>query len=162
MRPIERIDDFVRKVNWSKLSKDWGLIYPILYLNRKARTYWKQNPDQQIGQVLINLGMAPNKMTIWSAEEADILINQGVPPEECLYWTSMYDANENLLEEPITRLVSTLTPEHINKIYEFMNMHGGRISSAMNTAFENVLERENNKRSHDSTPLHEETSSSAA
>jgi len=141
MRPVERIDDFLRKVDWAKLSNDWGLEKPLKYMNRKSRTYWKENPDQQVGQVLINLGYIPDSMKAWSKEEYSILIEQGIAPEECLYWTSIYDENENILEIPITRKVSTLTEAHLKRIIEFMHANGGKISMEMGSAFLNMLNK---------------------
>jgi len=138
MRPKERIDDFLAKVNWSELQKKWKI--PVLEIDTEfIRKSWKENPDQRIGQLLINLGLIEDSLEKWVTEEATILIDQGLPPEECLYWTSMYDENEVLLETPKTRLVATLTPEHINNIITFMYNYGGRISPDMQKAFDNVL-----------------------
>jgi len=79
---------------------------------------------------------------IWHAEEPDILMSQGIALEECLYWTSMYNKDEKVLDEPITRKVSSLTKEHIIRIVEFMKEHNGKLSPEMEQAFTNVLMKE--------------------
>ena len=150
MRPIERIDDFLKKVDWSDLLYNrWKLDKEIYYDKKIAYAikptvteYWKENPDMRIGQVLINMQLVPNNIMIWHAEEPDILMSQGIPPEECLYWTSMYNKDEKVLDEPITRKVSSLTKEHIIRIVEFMKEHNGKLSPEMEQAFTNVLMKE--------------------
>lgn len=142
MRPIERIDNFLEKVNWNDLLKKWGLEDAKTYIKLgtigKITEYWKENPDQRIGQVLINLGIIPDGEA-WGYEEYQILMDQGYPPEECLYWTSVFDAEGNLLEKPITRKVSELTKEHIRNIYKFAYEQRGYINMLYNMAFVNVL-----------------------
>jgi hypothetical protein len=144
MRPIERIDNFLSKVDWNKFKDTWKIEFsyfedllnsPLTYA--KFREYWKENPDQRIGQVLINLNLIPDNMRIWLDEESDILIDQGIPPEECLYWTSMYDKEDNLLEKPITRLIKDLEPNHIKKI---LKMCYPKLSENYRKAFDNVLQ----------------------
>ena len=141
MRAIERIDNFLEKVNWSELQKKWKV--PVLEIDTEfIRKSWKDNPDQRIGQLLINLGLIDDSMEAWVSEESDILIDQGVSPEGCLYWTSIYDKDENVLPEPITRLVSELSINHINRIIEFIEINNGHVSYNMRIAFENMLERD--------------------
>jgi len=150
MRPIERIDDFLKKVDWNDLLYNrWKLDKEIYYDKKIAYAikptvpeYWKENPDQRIGQVLINMQLVPNDIMIWHAEEPDILMSQGIALEECLYWTSMYNKDEKVLDEPITRKVSSLTKEHIIRIVEFMKEHNGKLSPEMEQAFTNVLMKE--------------------
>jgi len=147
MRPIERIDDFLELVDWDRLFKSWGLefdnkkYYYLEDFHKLFIQYWKSNPGQRIGQVLINLGIITDSPEAWNKEDYSILIEQGLPPEECLYWTSIYDENENILEEPITRKVSTLTEAHLKRIIEFMHTNGGKISMEMDTAFLNMLDK---------------------
>lgn len=121
MRPIERIDNFLAKVDYSLLSKRWGLdieyfdnIY-CLY-NNKVTEYWKKNPDQRYGQVLINLSLIPDKLNIWIDEEYDILIAQGLEPRDVIFWTSYYDKDNNLLDKPISRLIKDLDTEHVQTL----------------------------------------------
>ena len=85
--------------------------------------------------------LVPNDIMIWHAEEPDILMSQGLPPEECLYWTSLYDKDMNLLDEPLNRRVSDLTKDHIIAIDKYMKEHNGKISPEMEQAFVNVLLR---------------------
>lgn len=144
MRPIERIDNFLEKVDWNSLYESWGLIFDnkkYYYLEdfiKLFKEYWKENPDQRIGQVLINLGIIPDG-DYWNDEESTILKSQGYPPEDYLFWTSIYDENGELLDEPITRLVADLTPEHILRIIEYQNRNNAILPEWYNKAFENVL-----------------------
>jgi hypothetical protein len=147
MRPIERIDNFLKLVDWNwllyekwKIDKEDLVAKKICYMtNPTLPEVWKQNPDQRIGQLLINLGLIDDSLERWVIEDSTILIDQGIEPEEVLYWTSMYNENSEILETPITRKVSTLTEEHIIRILAFMVEHGGRISPDMQKAFDNML-----------------------
>ena len=140
MRPIERIDNFLRSVDFSKLSGRWGLELPITGINRRTRTYWKQNPDQRFGQVLINLGIVSDNLLIWLDEESDILLDQGIAPEDCLYWTSIYDKDDNLLDKPISKLLKDLDTDHIVNIYKYVHTENKRtLSELYNIAFNNIL-----------------------
>lgn len=140
MRPIERIDNFLEKVNWSKLQEKWEI--PVLEIDTELiRKAWKSNPDQRIGQLLINLGLIDDSIERWSTEDSTVLIDQGVAPEDCLYWTSIYDKDGNPLEEPATRLISTLSEKHIEQILRFMQEHKGKISFQQTLAFGNMLRK---------------------
>ena len=119
MRPTERIDNFLTKVDWSKLSNRWKLEIPITRINRRTRTYWKQNSDQRFGQVLINLNLVPDNLNIWLDEEPDILLAQGVPAREVYYWTSVYDKDMNRLEVPVHKLIKDLDDSHLEAIKSF-------------------------------------------
>lgn len=147
MRPIERIDNFLQKVDWNLLFMDWELLfdnkqyYNIEDFEKLFVPYWKANPDQRIGQVLINLAIVPDKMDVWDAEESDILMKQGIAPEDCLFWTSIYGQDGKELEVPVSRLVSTLSKEHITRIFEFMKLNNGRIREQMTTALNNTLKK---------------------
>lgn len=143
MRPIERIDNFLEKVDWSELLKKFVKIKdPKIYIKLgmlpKITKYWKENPDQRIGQVLINLGIIPNG-DAWDYEEWEILKDQGFPPEEYLFWTSHYDEHEKELDKPITRLVANLTPEHILRIKEYFFRKHISLPEIYIKAFDNVL-----------------------
>ena len=153
MRPIERIDNFLEKVDWNTLFNNWGLqfdnkkYYYIEDFQKLFEKYWKENPDRRIGQVLSDLNILPNyedpksygAHTWWTDEESDILISQCIAPEDCLYWTSIFDKEGNELDMPVTRLVSSLSKEHIGNILMFMSTNGGRVSPQMMQAFVNVL-----------------------
>lgn len=136
MRPIERIDNFLSKVDWKKLKDRWGL-GGIYTSPGDIKEEWLKVPDQRVGQLMINLGLIPDDFKIWLDEESDILIDQGIPPEECLYWTSIYDKEDNLLEKPITRLIKDLEPNHIKKI---LKMCYPKLSENYRKAFDNVLQ----------------------
>lgn len=146
MRPIERIDNFLELVNWSKLAEQWEISYALIknieYIEdiySQFYCYWKENPDQRIGQVLINLNLVPDKIDIWLAEEHEILLNQGIAPEDCLYWTSWYDKDNNALTKSISKLIKDLETSHINAIYKFIFGNSRSLSIDYRTAFRNVL-----------------------
>ena len=91
MRVLERIDNFLSKVDWGKLNDRWELRKLIPDLKSVITTqinptsvveYWKENYDMRFGQVLINLNIVPDNMKIWGDEDEDILLDQGLPPEE--------------------------------------------------------------------------------
>jgi len=143
MRPIERIDNFLNKVSWPELAIRWDLTNIIYedFFNEdfdNAIKYWYENPDQRIGQVLINLGLIPDNLRIWNDEESDILIDQGIAPEDCLYWTSIFNKDNNLLETPITKLISELEPSHIKAV---LKMCYNNLSEEYKKAFDNVLQK---------------------
>jgi hypothetical protein len=144
MRPIERIDNFLNKVDIPLLSLRWnindGLLLDILGWDNSDifKPYWKENPDQRIGQVLINLELVPDNMFIWNDEESDILKDQGIAPEEYLYWGSIYDKYMNRIS--LThKLIKDLDSEHISAIYQYMFKNGKELSQDYRTAFKNVL-----------------------
>ena len=102
--------------------------------------FWKKNPDLRISQVLINLNVIPNIPGIWYYdEESKLLINQGYPPEECLFWTSIFNQNNELLDKPITRLIVDLKPTHIKNIITYMTKRKKILSQEYKQAFKNVL-----------------------
>lgn len=142
MRPIERINNFLNKTDWAKLEERWGINTPLIRFIKNDYSnytnlvqYWKSNPDQRIGQVLINLGLIPDKMNIWLDEESDILISQGIAPEECLYWISIMDKDKKLLPHPISRLIKDMSVDHLQAIIN----DGYRLSDNMKQAFNNVI-----------------------
>lgn len=153
MRPIERIDNFLDKVDWRWLLQTrWNITpnFDFLKLGHMAELtkYWRMCPDQRIGQVLINLGLITepyedkndsHSCLIWLDEESDILEAQGLPPEEYLFWKSYYDKDMNLLEEPITRLVKNMSKNHIRNVKSYAAKRGVFLPSNYTTAFNNVL-----------------------
>ena len=34
--------------------------------------YWQSNPDLRFGQMLINLGIAPNELMLWNLDDDDL------------------------------------------------------------------------------------------
>jgi hypothetical protein len=127
MRPVERINNFLQKVNWSTLIRRWRLSVEeevrIIKNLDFIKTKWEKFPDQRIGQLLINLNLIKDHYLIWVDEEYEILRDQGIPPEEYLFWTSYLDKDENKLDKPITRLVSDLDVSHIRAIKSYFNKH---------------------------------------
>lgn len=142
MRPIERIDNFLEKVDWIRLKQRWSVSFPFELLNKEELSkIWKESPDQRFGQLAINIGMLPNG-AYWSDEEAEILEAQGFPPEDYLFWTSMYDEHEKPLDEPITRLVADLDPKHIIRIKQYAYRMHKDLPKKYLEAFDNVLNKQ--------------------
>ena len=152
MRVKERIDNFLQKVDLDKLSKRWNLVedkeetslselltVTSTYYDINIVNYWKENYDQRFGQVLINLGILSDDLKIWCDEDDAILLDQGLPLEEVLYWGSNYDKDMNLLPETIYRLIKDLDSDHIEKIYTYIYCTGHRLSHLHRIAFLNVL-----------------------
>lgn len=139
MRPVERIDNFLNKVDWFKLWKKWDISITNKDINNILVPYWKENHDQRIGQAAINLGLVPDNLIIWSDEEWEILQDQGLEPEEYLFWTSYLDKDENKLDKPITRLIKDLDVAHIRAIKAYFNKHQAYLPPNYVKAFNNVL-----------------------
>jgi hypothetical protein len=147
MRPIERIDNFIKKVDWIKLlHTKWKVDESDIVCDKISSManpslieIWKQNPDQRIGQLLINLGLIDDSIERWCTEEYEILIDQGSLPEDCVYWTSIYAKDRTPLDIPETRLISDLTVDHIQNIIKFMRDHKGYVKEQTMQAFKNVL-----------------------
>jgi hypothetical protein len=122
MRPKERIKIFFTLIDWEYLSKRWNISERIdkLILNHNpyinVSEYWLENPDQRIGQVLINLEILPDTFEIWIDEEDYILKDQGIPEREYKLWGSNYDKDMNRLPETIWRPICELTTDHIEAI----------------------------------------------
>lgn len=148
MRVLERIDNFLSKVDWGKLNDRWELrkLIPDLksvlttQINPTLVEYWKDNFDQRFGQALINSGLVPGNILIWIDEDEDILLDQGLPPEEVYYWKSNYDKDMNPLPKTIFKLIKDLDTDHIENIYKYIFDIGGRLSTNYRIAFNNVLE----------------------
>jgi hypothetical protein len=143
MRPIERIDNFLGKVDWKYLLEDRWKITPIFNFIKldhitSIGIYWRNNPDQRIGQVLENLGMINGTMMSWNDEEHDILIDQDIAPEDCLYWTSIFNKNGQKLLQPVTKLISELDIDHINAILVDPRLN---LSNLYKQSFKNVIEK---------------------
>lgn len=136
MRPPDRIDLFLKLVDLEALSKQWELKEPLRHVSRKVRTYWKNNPDERFGQVLINLGILPDSFQVWCAEESDILISQGNKPRDVLFWGSNYDKDMNQLPQTKYRLIKDMDTSHIKAI-----LKGGWVTtgSKYRVYFENEL-----------------------
>ena len=153
MRSKQRISNFLNKINWFELiHNQWNIfndklithtcVFKIQKDINIIKEYWLNNPDERIAQVLVNNDYIPNKPGFWYYdEEYEILVNQGIPVEECLYWTSIYDKDMNLLDKPIKRIVSNLTKDHIYAIIKQYDDHNRTLPEHYQQAFDNVLNK---------------------
>lgn len=140
MRPIERIPLFLKLIDLDKLAERWWVLPDLLReinCNNKFIKYWLTNPDQRVGQALINCGLVPDSMHIYMDEVQDILLDQGVEPREFLFWTSLFDKEGNRLEESITRLIKDLESDHIKNILKSESL---RLDELYRETFENELD----------------------
>lgn len=144
MRPIERIDNFLAKVDWGwLLDTHWKdcehqKINKIIGLLPFFESYWKENPDLRIGQLLVTLGLVIDNPQVWNDEESDILRAQELPPEEYLFWTSNYDEDMQPIN-PIRRLVKDMDEEHIKAILNDNYLGNYHVSKDYLLAFYNTL-----------------------
>lgn len=87
-------------------------------MNKNFEDYWKDNPDQRLGQVMYNLDLISDK--VYQREEVDWLIgNKYIKPEEILFWGNNYDKDMNLLPETKYILLKDLTTNHIKNIIKY-------------------------------------------
>ena len=128
-RPKERIDIFFNAIEGRILevledvlklgSRDQCAIYSLAVTTNLAEieSYWKENPDQRFGQVLVNLGIIPNLPGFWYyIEEIEIFEALGVPAREYLLWGQNYDKDMNLLPQTIRKPIKDLNTDHIKAI----------------------------------------------
>jgi hypothetical protein len=147
MRPKERISTFIKLVNLDLLKERWNIttnLEKIFQTGDSIEEYWNENQDLRFGQMLINLNIIPDSFAAWIDEEYEILMAQGIAPEDCLYWTSYYDKEGNPLEKSVSKLICELDTEHILKI---MELFYNRLDDVYKQAFNNELD----KREEDST-----------
>lgn len=121
MRPKERLPNFIEKVNWNNLEQRWDIDIPMplrckLYKGGSIYKYWLTYPDLRFGQMLINLGIIPDKLRIWNDEEHTILKDQGLDDREIMFWGRIYDENHNRLPEIQWILIKDMTTTHIEAI----------------------------------------------
>ena len=122
MRPIKRIDKFFEHNILDRLHDD------DVFSNQefknvtenfdKFKEYWYANPDQRFRQVLINLGLIEDS-TLFFKEDFDVLMQYEIYLGDIVTWTSYYDKNENLLDEPITKYIKDLDTSHLHAIKRF-------------------------------------------
>ena len=121
MRPVERIPNFINKVNWGYLEERWDVKIPnsIRYkLNEggSIRKYWMKCPDLRFGQMLIKLCILPDTLQIWQDEEYDILKGQGLAEREIMFWGRTTDENRKPLPQIQWILIKDMSTDHIKAI----------------------------------------------
>lgn len=126
MRPIERIDNFLDKVNLRKVINEiWKLdlsdehIDMIELEKEYLRKKWKENPDWRFSQLLVNVGLISNVPGFWYyTEEWELLENLGYQPRETRYWGANFDAKMKKLNGTKYKLIKDLNTNHIKAIID--------------------------------------------
>jgi len=147
MRPIERIPIFIKNINYDKLEERWGIDIPqtlrnAIFINQNKSIiydYWCKYSDLRFGQMLINLGLVPDKMKIWLDEENNILIDQGCKPREVLLWGRNFDANNNRLPNTEWILIKDMNFHHIKAILNDVDKNKYKIPLYYTTILTNEL-----------------------
>ena len=85
---------------------------------KEVRTYWEENPDQRIGQVLINLNLVPDDFKVWHDEEPDILLSQDYQHRDIHFWGRNFDKDMNRLPKTEWILIKDMSTEHIEAILD--------------------------------------------
>jgi hypothetical protein len=128
MKHKKRILTFFKLVDWEKLDKRWSVsgrrcINNDISLGQHVMNYydiivkyWEENPEQRIGQVLINLGLINDSLFIWLDTEEDILESFGIPLSEFLLWGNAYDKNMNRLPEINWIRIKDMNTDHIKSV----------------------------------------------
>lgn len=98
--PTHEIDNLYK--HWEDVSKEW-----------------KEEPDQRLGQLLINLNLIPDG-EVWFVEEKEWLIKRNyIPVEEISFWGRIYGKDGKKLPEREWIPLDKLTTDHIKGILEF-------------------------------------------
>lgn len=124
MRPIERIDNFLDKVNFKKVINEiWKLdlsdehIDMIELEKEYLRKKWKENQDWRFSQLLVNVGLIPNVPGFWYyTEEYELLEKLGYQPRETRYWGTDFTPDMKRLNKTEYKLIKDLDTDHIKAI----------------------------------------------
>lgn len=92
-----------------------------LFKNREGiEEYWKENYDQRFGQVLINLELCNDNLSLWNKEEVEWLISNGYcKVEDISFWGNSFDKDNNRLPETRYILLKDITDSHIDGILDY-------------------------------------------
>ena len=67
MNKQDAINVFIETISWELVISRWGLNKktPNYFETKEFKSYWRQNPQQRPGQVLINLGLITDSNIRW-------------------------------------------------------------------------------------------------
>lgn len=131
MRRIERISIILDIIPWynfiqnttglDKLSANLKFVVDNIESKiEDIKKEWLENPDMRLGQLLINMNLAPDIFSLWIVEEDDWLIyNDYCNIEDIKFWGQNYDKNMNRLSETRWVLLKNLTTDHIKGIIKY-------------------------------------------
>ena len=144
MRSEKRIEIFEKYITFenleNKLHFTSNTARMVILDKNKIFEYWKKYYDQRFYQVLINLGYYADGF-MWNKEDSDTLQALGVPFEEANFWTSRYDRNNKLLEEPIVKSLSELDNEHVYNILKWFKKRNRHVDPTYEVYFKERLSK---------------------
>lgn len=142
MRNPDRIQIFKSEVGIEQLVERWG-VDTAGYCPVKFFEYWENNPDQRIGQALINCQMIVDSMEVWNDEDLTILNDLEIDTVNLLLWTSYYDKDKNLLSEAVQRPITELGTGHIKAILDDWKNGEQCLRAEYIRAFNKILKERN-------------------
>lgn len=141
MRPVKRIRTFLRILDLNKLNKVLNEGNPIF--DKKTYIafvkYWRSNPDLRFGQALINSNLVQDSPGLFFQEEISLIEKLNLDITRYLKWTSVYDKDNNLLKEPVTKVLADLDTDHIHTIISFMGENGKKLPEVYKKTFDKIL-----------------------
>ena len=151
MRRPERIPIVLANIDWEKFltiadkkpSDDTldGIFNALDTLAEK----WGKSPDVRLGQLLVNMGLAPDEL--FNLEEDQWMVDTGqIDAKDIMFWGVNYTKDMVQLPKTEFRLIRDLDTDHIEAILD-----GGfvRKGGTYEGYFENELERRNELNEHD-------------
>lgn len=100
---------------------------------------WTQEPDQRLGQLLINEGLINDDLGNWNIEEDNWLIKNAIlEVEDIKFWGNNYGKDMKPLSKTNYILLKDLTTDHIVNILKF---YEGRLNNLNSEYLKYFLER---------------------
>ena len=127
MRNEKRIDIFLGLLDWDRFYKQFEI--PPLTDNQFANFVetWREHFDMRCGQLLINLGYAPDSQLLWTIEEEDIIKSQNIPIREYFLWGQSFDSDGNRLMKINYILLKDMDSDHIQAVIKLLEMKAGLV-----------------------------------
>jgi len=151
MRRPERIPIVLANIDWEKFltivdeKPSDDTLKGVFENLPKIEDYWTEHPDVRLGQLLVNMELAPDEL--WNLEEDQWMVDTDqIDAKDIMFWGVNYTKDMVQLPETEFRLIRDLNTEHIEAILD-----GGFVSRnpIYEGYFENELERRNELNEHD-------------